>query len=114
MNSSSAVLNCGFQIRDSRNGRAVLFERYLASLADGLVHDDQISVVFAEKLLVGVEQFDAIDGAVRRDVYVYFVAEMKGFNLRSFLVQAQIGDVVARIIGELHTALSLRSILPEQ
>ena len=46
--------------------------------------DDQMTIVIAPQLLVCVQQLDAVNGAVRRDVHVERVAQLDRLHLGPF------------------------------
>ena len=67
-------------------------------LSVGLVHQDEVSGVFSPQLLVGIQQFDAIDSSIRSQVHVDFVRKLNRLDFIHLFVQPQIGNVVARIV----------------
>ena len=54
------------------------------------------------KMVVGVEEFDAVDGSVGGEVDVQFVGDADGLDGLGFLAQLDIGDVVLRVVGDAH------------
>jgi len=43
----------------------------LLSVAQGFIHHDEPSLVLFPKLLVGVQQLDAVDRAIRREIHIH-------------------------------------------
>ena len=66
------------------------------------VHEDQLAVVAAGKLVAGVEQFDASDRAGRVDVHEEIGGQLDRFHVPLALAQADVGDVGVVIVGQFH------------
>ncbi len=64
--------------RVSRRGAGSLRKRDLAALAERFVDGDEGAVIAGPLLLVGVQQLDAVNRAVGRNVYVELVTDVDG------------------------------------
>ncbi len=60
---------------------------------------NQVAVVLRQ-LPIGVEEFNAVNGPVRRDIDVDLVADLEGRHLAGFFVKPDIRDVVLWIVGD--------------
>lgn len=74
-------------------------KRNFLALAAGF--DDQVSVVIRE-LLVGVQEFDPVNRAVRRDIDIDFIADFQSGDWSAFLVKLHIGNVGLRVVAQFH------------
>src|SRR5215207_1476848 len=95
----------------SRSGELCRRQRDGHLAAARLVRDDELAVVACPKLLVGVEELDAGDRAVRREIDVDLIADPDGLHLRRVRAKADVGHIATRIIGQAHGYLksTLRS-----
>ena len=82
--------------------RTTSAEWQLSLFAERLVHDYEQPAVAALKLLVRVQQLDPVDRSVWRNVDDQLVAEPHAFDFTSLFAQADVGDVVVRVVGEFH------------
>jgi len=74
----------------------------LGFAAVGFVGDDEVAAVAGAELLVGVQELDAGDRAVGGEVDVDLVADADGLDIGGGRAKANLGDVPAGIIGQVH------------
>src|SRR6202035_3031204 len=74
----------------------------LALLPGPPVPHDEFFHALRSELLVGVQQLNAINAAIRTNVHVQFVGNGDGRDLRALSAETNIGDVELRVVSEIH------------
>lgn len=77
-------------------------QRQLHLTPIGSIDQDKFSIVSGAQLIVGVQQFDAIDLTIRRQIDVQLVTDANGLDLRATGAQAQIRHVMRAIERQFH------------
>jgi hypothetical protein len=72
------------------------------ALGAGGVDEDEAASVGGLELVVGIEELDALDGAVGGEVDADLVGDTDGLHRLGLLAQSDIGDVVLRVVGKAH------------
>src|SRR5512143_4101108 len=73
-----------------------------ALLARSFVGDDELAAVGRAKLLVRVQELDAVECTIRRDVDIDFIRQAERLDFLSLLTDTNVRDVVAGIVGQTH------------
>jgi hypothetical protein len=83
----------------SRFVRATSARQRQGALGAGGADQDEAAAVGGVELVDGVEELDAVDGAVGGEVVADLVGDADGLGL---LAQPDTGEVVLRVVGEAH------------
>jgi hypothetical protein len=62
----------------------------LGPFAGRLILEYQLSCIFPRKLNVGIEQFDPVHGAVRREINIDLFAHVNGLDFSRFGMQTEV------------------------